>query len=235
MGALQKKPPSVPRATAFTLVELIVVIGILTLLLGLLMPMLSRVRESAKVTACASNLRQIATLMRIYSQSNDGRLPYQMVNYDDWSIALAPMSRGQACFRCPADETQRRLTVGYEAIRSYGVNNGPFPKLLAAAYRAPWPTQRDALPARLEQVSNHVFLVGDNHGQFVDSAAFVGVAEAEALDGIAWGTHRIKQRRGDNFAFADAHVEYRLKEELDALTDLAADPAGGVRDPWKWR
>ena len=94
---------------------------------------------------------------------------------------------------------------------------------------------RDALPGRIHKVRHHVFLVGDNGGQFEQSAAYVGIAEAEGLDGIAWGTHRIKNRRGDNYAFVDGHVEYRLKEELDLLTDLAADPAGSPADPWKWR
>ena len=224
------------RRGGFTLVELIVVIAVVALLIALLMPALARARESAKVVTCASNLRQITTMLRVYACANDGRLPYQAVGLADWSVALAPLSRGQGCFRCPADDNPRRDAPGFTMIRSYGVNCGPYPIAIAASFHAPWPAAREALPARLHQVRNHVFLVGDNHGQFEQSAAYVGIAEAEGLDAIAWGTHQLKHRRGDNYGFADGHVEYRLKEELDLLAaDSAADRDGGPLDPWKWR
>ena len=223
---------------AFSLIELIVVIGIIALLIGLLLPALKRARESANAVTCASNVRQIVALLSIYAGSNDGRLPYRALGLDDWSGTLAPLSRGRPAFICPADENPRRLTPDLTVIRSYGVNNGPFAHDPAAAgvYRAPWPIAGDGLPAQLHKVPGHVVLVGDNFGQFAQSAAYVGLAEAESLDAIAWGAHRIKLRRGDNFGFSDGHVEYRLKEEMDQVTaDPDADPAGGPADPWKWR
>jgi hypothetical protein len=64
----------------------------------------------------------------------------------------------------------------------------------------------------------------------------VGIAEAEALDGVPWGKHLIKRRRGDNYGFPDGHVEYRAKQELDEfIVEADANALGGPQDPWKWR
>jgi prepilin-type processing-associated H-X9-DG protein len=62
------------QRTAFSLVELLVVIGIIVLLIGILFPVISRVREQSKRTQCASNLRQIGVALHRYF--NDfGALP----------------------------------------------------------------------------------------------------------------------------------------------------------------
>src|SRR6266704_3440829 len=58
----------------FTLVELLVVIGIFALLISILLPALGRANEQAKRIACASNVRQFCTSLLMYADENQGRL-----------------------------------------------------------------------------------------------------------------------------------------------------------------
>jgi prepilin-type N-terminal cleavage/methylation domain-containing protein/prepilin-type processing-associated H-X9-DG protein len=75
-GAL---PPKRHRQVGFTLVELLVVIGIIAVLIGILLPALSKAREHASQIKCMANLRQIGQAMFIYTNDNQGMLPYGFV------------------------------------------------------------------------------------------------------------------------------------------------------------
>ena len=63
-------------ASAFTLVELLVVIGIIALLIGILLPVLSGVAARGRDLKCQSNIRQCVQLILAYAAENDGQLPY---------------------------------------------------------------------------------------------------------------------------------------------------------------
>src|SRR3954454_11518731 len=63
------------RRRGFTLVELLVVIGIIALLISILLPALSGARQSAKDVQCASNIRQLCTALMNYATENKRKYP----------------------------------------------------------------------------------------------------------------------------------------------------------------
>ena len=73
--------PNVParraarRPAGFTLVELLVVIGIIALLISILLPSLNQARKSANAVVCSSNQRQILQGMQLYVSNNGGAIP----------------------------------------------------------------------------------------------------------------------------------------------------------------
>ena len=125
-------PLSFVRKKGFTLIELLVVIAIIALLAAILFPAFARVREKARQTSCASNLKQIGLGMMQYAQDYDQALPawredFGTGNYNDptdkgdavtysglgkpdgyWQVKLDPYVKGgdpinnKGIWRCPA-------------------------------------------------------------------------------------------------------------------------------------
>jgi prepilin-type N-terminal cleavage/methylation domain-containing protein/prepilin-type processing-associated H-X9-DG protein len=64
------------RRSGFSLIEILVVVALITILLGLLFPVLASSREKARQTTCLSNVKQLAQAQMLYIADHDERLPH---------------------------------------------------------------------------------------------------------------------------------------------------------------
>jgi prepilin-type N-terminal cleavage/methylation domain-containing protein/prepilin-type processing-associated H-X9-DG protein len=78
------------RKKAFSLIELLVVIGIVAVLLAILLPALATAREQAKRVQCLSNLRQLGLMAQIYVSENDGSYPIAISGFAFWDFSEPP-------------------------------------------------------------------------------------------------------------------------------------------------
>jgi len=112
----------------FTLIEMLVVIAIIALLATLLTPMVGRVMDKAKQTACKSNLHQIGIAAQGYANDNGGYLPYATYNSSTrWYTKLAPYAGGgvlgkQSIWSCPS--TKKNVWLGY-GWNYHGLGHSP--------------------------------------------------------------------------------------------------------------
>ncbi|BDI34326.1 hypothetical protein CCAX7_63770 [Capsulimonas corticalis] len=115
---------------AFTLIELLIVLAIMSILAGIILPVVARAREAGRRTQCLSNLRQISLAAQVYSQDYDDKFPFGGdpgdLDTNGWDFTpymdvisemdpiqevLAPYTSSPQVWRCPSD-------TGYTAYPS---------------------------------------------------------------------------------------------------------------------
>ena len=122
----QTRRPRALRAAGFTLVELLVVLGIIIVLVGILVPAVAGARKESRKTVCKAQLQQIGYAFRMYTDQNKGRYPrassLPSVNPNNYPLlteTIGPfVGNDQRVFHCPSDETlypTERISYFYNA------------------------------------------------------------------------------------------------------------------------
>lgn len=98
------------KTHAFTLIELLIVISIIAVLMGILIPSLSRARKQARRLVCSSNMRQIGIATQAFLIDSDYSLPpssCHITNPDDyWLNILSEYTQEQLLFHCPSEKSK---------------------------------------------------------------------------------------------------------------------------------
>jgi prepilin-type N-terminal cleavage/methylation domain-containing protein/prepilin-type processing-associated H-X9-DG protein len=194
------KPIHLRRLDGFSLIELLVVIGIILLLAVLLSPVAARSQAGARSAQCVSQLRNIGAATIMYASNNDGVLPFSQHQRQSWISTLQPFAAGKVCFKCPMDGVKTR-TYTY-ALNDYLTPNpvGALELNFSITTRIPEPSQTVLFAECADSYTN------TDHFHFAPAnASFRAVEQA-----VAMRRHAGKA----NYLCADGHVESLTPENV---------------------
>lgn len=210
---------------AFTLVELLIVIAIISLLAAILFPVFTRARENARRTSCMGNLRQLGLGIMQYTQDYDEYMPLRQitligkdgVNTTSWSwrYLVYPYIKSTQIFTCPSNplRTSNVNTDGSGANAwpgtptfnvSYACNGGSTGPMGDLHNTPPYLARKLAVlasPSTLllvgESLKNHAYLRNDVDPIGPDEAGY------SSTSALMFGGHLSTA----NMIFADGHAK----------------------------
>jgi prepilin-type processing-associated H-X9-DG protein len=214
--------PRPRRMAAFTLVELLVVVGIIALLASLLLPALRRARESANRAVCGSNLRQMGFAFVAYTNDNRGWFPFHAEigrpRSEDWiwwqanrDVKRSAIARYLGSFdtkvlHCPSDDPVNHTRhIGDVYLYSYTMNM----HLTSDATRDPV----NLKPIQFLAVNRAggVILLAEEDERSLDDGNFNPDLVANPLENFLATRHDRQFQDLDargNVCFVDGHIEY---------------------------